>query len=201
MSKPTGGRAGQIVESATALFSRDGYRKVTVKQLARTCGVTQAALYRHFGSKDDIYAAVLDQIESRLGKEQKRVIDGLHEATDIEALLTGLANHVLTCYRENSDACRLLLYSALEGHEKATHVFQVIRGNYIKFLKRALDRLYSAGEVVEKNNEITARCFVGMVFDCALGFSLWKGMQGRVHDPANVIANNVPIYVRGLKKR
>jgi AcrR family transcriptional regulator len=192
-------RADQIVRQATDLFSRDGYRKVTVKQLAKACDITEAALYRHFNSKEEIYSAVLDRIEVRLTDEQ--FFDDLKEEMDIEKLLLALADHILTYYRQSSDSCRLLLYSALEGHKKAGRVFDFVRGQYLKFLIRSLDRLYAADKIVKKNNEITARCFVGMVFDCALGFSLWKGMQGRMHDPAKVIANNVPIYVDGLKRR
>ena len=192
-------RADQIVRQATDLFSRDGYRQVTVKQLANACGVTEAALYRHFGSKEEIYNAVLDKVEERLTDE--RLFDDLRGEMDIEKLLKVLADHILTFYRENADICRLLLYSALEGHEKAGRVFDFVRGKYLKFLIRSLDGLYKADRIVKKNNEITARCFIGMVFDCALGFSLWKGMQGRIHDPEKVIANNVPIYVNGLKKR
>lgn len=199
MTRKSERRAEQIVNKATELFSRDGYRKVTVKKLAAACDVTEAALYRHFGSKEELYGAVLDRVEARLTDEG--FFAEYQSEQDIERLLFGLANHVLTCYRENSDICRLLLYSALEGHEKASYVFDVVRGKYIKFLIRSLDRMHAAGTVVKKNNEITARCFVGMVFDCALGFSLWKGMQGRVHDPEKVIANNVPIYVAGLKER
>jgi AcrR family transcriptional regulator len=198
MQKRTENRAEQIVTKATELFSRDGYRKVTVKKLAEACGITEAALYRHFDSKQAIYEAVLESAESRLASSE--FFETFADTDDIEMLLNSLASHILGCYRANEDMCRLLLYSALEGHEKTKYVFQVIRGNYIKFLMKSLDRLYAAGKIVEKNNEITARCFIGMVFDCALGFSLWKGMQGRVHPPEKVIANNVPIYVQGLKK-
>jgi AcrR family transcriptional regulator len=197
MSRKSEERTEQIVRKATELFSNDGYGKVTVKQLAAACGVTEAALYRYFGSKEDIYSAVLDNIEERLTNDS--FFETHAGELDIEKLLFALANHVLTCYREHSDICRLLLFSALEGHEKAEHVFDIVRGKYLKFLKRSLDRMHAEGRVVAKNNEITARCFVGMVFDCALGFSLWKGMQGRMHDPEKVIANNVPIYVSGLK--
>jgi AcrR family transcriptional regulator len=197
MSRKSEQRTEQIVRKATELFSHDGYRKVTVKQLAAACDVTEAALYRYFGSKEDIYSAVLDNVEERL--TDNNFFEEYAEEMDIEKLLFALANHVLACYRDNSDICRLLLFSALEGHKKAGHVFDIVRGKYLKFLIRRLDRMHAEGRVVAKNNDITARCFVGMVFDCALGFSLWKGMQGRTHDPEKVIANNVPIYVSGLK--
>ncbi|MCK5408425.1 MAG: helix-turn-helix transcriptional regulator, partial [Candidatus Krumholzibacteria bacterium] len=40
MPKPPQNRAEQIVVEATELFSRDGYRKVTTRQLAEACGIT-----------------------------------------------------------------------------------------------------------------------------------------------------------------
>jgi AcrR family transcriptional regulator len=191
-------RRTEIIEKATELFGRHGYEKVKVREIAETCGVTEAALYRHFRSKDAIYVAVLESLESRLVDDE--FFAGLGKEQDVESLLTGLASHIISFFTENNDIYRLLLYSALEGHERAKRVFDLIRGRYVRFLKRQLDLMHEAGHIVPKNNEITARCFIGMVFDCALGFSLWRGMQGRVHEPSRVIANNVPIYVNGLKK-
>ena len=190
-------RSEQIIEEATTLFSRYGFKDVTVKQLAVACGITEAALYRHFSSKRAIYTAVLEAMENRL--VQPHVLDAIAEAEQIDELLRGLAEHILEFFTNNEDLYRLLLYSVLEGHERSARVFDMIRGRYIRFLVKHLDGLYESGEIVQKNNEITARCFVGMVFDCALGFSLWKGMQGRVYEPAAVIANNIPIYAKGLR--
>ena len=59
-------RRHQILEEATKLFSVEGYDKVTTKRLAAACGVTEPALYRYFTSKEVIYDAVLDSLESRL---------------------------------------------------------------------------------------------------------------------------------------
>jgi AcrR family transcriptional regulator len=192
-------RSKQIIEEATRLFGQDGYKKVTIKQLAAACGITDAALYRHFRSKEAIYAEVLKSVEARLVDQE--VLDRIAEEKNIEVLLKRLAEHIIEFFGRNPDLYRLLLYSALEGHERASQVFGMIRGRYIRYLVEQLDRLFDAGEIVEKNSEITARCFIGMVFDCALGFSLWKGMQGKGYKASEVVANNIPIYVNGLKKR
>lgn len=199
MSKNSAERRKQIIEAATRLFSQDGYKKVTIKQIAAECGITDAALYRHFNSKDDIYTEVLGAVKNRLAEQE--VLDKMAENTTIETLLKGLAEHVLDFFSANGDIYRLMLYSALERHEHATRVFTMVRGRYIQYLIEQLDLLYEKGEIVAKNNEITARCFVGMVFDCALGYSLWRGMQGKVYEASQVIANNIPIYVYGLKNR
>jgi AcrR family transcriptional regulator len=197
--KPTATeRRRQIIDSATELFSSDGYEKATVKQIAQTCDVTEAALYRHFSSKAEIYTAVLESLEERLSHEG--IFATLADEKDIERLLRGLAEHILRFFGKNEDVYRLLLFAALQGHARAKRVFTMVRGRYIKFLKKRLDELCESGVVVEKNNEITARCFVGMVFDCALGLSIFKGMQGRMFPPAAVVDNNIPIYVKGLQK-
>ena len=190
-------RKGQILKEATRLFSEYGFDKVTTKQLADACGITEPALYRHYSSKETIYDAVLDAIEQRLSS--KMFLDKLDGEKDLESLLKSIAQHVLEFFTENRDLYRLLLFSTLREHSKAKRVYQVIRGAYVEFLADQLDRLYEQEIIIQKNNEITARCFIGMVFDCALNITLWKGFEGKVFKPHEVIDNNVPIYVQGLK--
>lgn len=190
-------RKGQILREATRLFSEDGFDKVTIKELADACGITEPALYRHFPSKEAIYDRVLDSIEERLSPEI--LFEALAREQSVEKLLKGIAQHVLDYFTKNQDLHRLMLFSALRDHSKAKHVYQIIRGSYINFLTEQLDRLHQRGVIIKKNNQITARCFVGMVFDCALNTTLWRGYQGKIYNPQEVIANNVPIYVRGLE--
>lgn len=190
-------RKEQILQLATTAFSRDGYDRVTVKQLADQCGVTEPAVYRHFASKEAIYVAVLESLPERL--KYRELFDRLEQENDLDLMLKGVAKHIIAFYTENSDIYRLLLYAVLRGHDRAKRIFELIRGPYVKFLQAQLDRLQAQGTIVQKHNEITARCFVGMVFDCAMGNSLWKGLQGAVYDPESIVNNNVPIYVRGLK--
>ena len=190
-------RKGQILNEATRLFSEYGFDKVTIKQLADACGITEPALYRHYTSKEAIYDAVLDAIEYRLSSQM--FLEKLDGERDLQSLLEGIARHVLEFFTENRDLHRLLLFSALREHSKAKRVYQVVRGAYVRFLADQLDRLYKEQLIIQKNNEITARCFIGMVFDCALNITLWKGFQGKTFKPHEVIANNVPIYVQGLQ--
>lgn len=189
-------RKSQILSEATRLFSDAGYDKVTIKQLADACGITEPALYRHYTSKESIYDAVLDSIEERLSAQD--IFPKLEQEFDVERMLTEFALHIIRFFTRNEDIYRLLLFSALRGHAKAKRVFQIIRGTYVKYLIERLDGFYKEGKIIKKHNEITARCFTGMVFDCALSTTLWKGFQGRNYPPEEIVANNVPIYARGL---
>jgi AcrR family transcriptional regulator len=166
--------------------------------LAAACNITEPALYRHFSSKEAIYDAVLGSLGSRLDCESLFV--SLEREDDVEVILRELALHIIKFSRKNQDVFRLLLYSALAGHARAKRVHRTIRGVYENFLVRQLNRLYRKRLIVKKNNEITARCFVGMVFDCALSVTLWRGFRGREFRAPQIVANNVPIYARGLRR-
>ncbi len=52
-------RREQIVESATELFSRAGYRNATILEIAEHAGISRTGLLHHFASKEALLEAVL----------------------------------------------------------------------------------------------------------------------------------------------
>ncbi|PKN79019.1 MAG: TetR family transcriptional regulator [Candidatus Cloacimonetes bacterium HGW-Cloacimonetes-1] len=56
-------RQMDIVNAAILIIARMGYKELTTKNLAKQMGLTEAALYRHFDSKNDIVIAVLNYFE------------------------------------------------------------------------------------------------------------------------------------------
>lgn len=62
-----GNKRQQLVETALALFYRQGIHATGVEQIARESGVTKKTLYSHFASKEDLVLAAL-----RLRDEQFR---------------------------------------------------------------------------------------------------------------------------------
>lgn len=190
-------RKQQIIREATRLFSIRGYDNVTTKELAVACGVSEPALYRYFSSKEAIYNAVLSSLETRL--DVKELQERLATEQDLERLLNEYATHIFHFFRTNQDVYRLMLYSTLGGHSNARRIYRAIRGTYVDFLIEQLKRFHDAGLLVERNYEITARCFVGMVFECALSSTLFKGFLGRRYMPAEIINNNVPVFAKGLR--
>lgn len=131
----------------------------------------------------------------KLGELKSRV----GESDDIDEILFATARNIIKTFSGNKELYRLLLFASLEGHSLAGKVFTTIRNPYVTLLAGALKRLQEKGRIEPVNPLITARCFVGMVMDCALGLHLWKRMQKENFDPEIIIANNIPIYIRGLK--
>lgn len=53
-----------LLVAARTVFSRQGYASTTLEQVAQEAGVTRGAIYWHFGSKAELYLALLDQYAS-----------------------------------------------------------------------------------------------------------------------------------------
>ncbi|MGN9906423.1 TetR/AcrR family transcriptional regulator [Phytohabitans sp. LJ34] len=54
MSESTGDTRSRIQAVALELFTEEGYEKTSLREIAERLGVTKAALYYHFKSKDEI---------------------------------------------------------------------------------------------------------------------------------------------------
>lgn len=76
MSDITGNTRARIQAVAIELFTEQGYEKTSLREIAERLGVTKAALYYHFKSKDDIVDSFvsdrLDRLDAliKLAEEQ-----------------------------------------------------------------------------------------------------------------------------------
>jgi AcrR family transcriptional regulator len=56
---PAEERRAAVLEEACEVFTRMSYRGATTAEIARAAGISEPILYRHFGSKRDLYLACL----------------------------------------------------------------------------------------------------------------------------------------------
>lgn len=55
-------RRAQLIKAAGKVFTKKGYAGATTEEIARAAGLTKGALYFHFGSKEDVFYAVVRDI-------------------------------------------------------------------------------------------------------------------------------------------
>ena len=51
----------QVLDAGLQLFSRQGYRATTVREIAETAGVSTGNVYHHFPDKESIFRSLLDE--------------------------------------------------------------------------------------------------------------------------------------------
>ncbi len=66
---------GKILDAALVSFAENGYKGTNLRDLAAGMGLSKSALYKHYECKEDIWNAVLDQMEAyysaRFGSPEK----------------------------------------------------------------------------------------------------------------------------------
>src|ERR1700723_2160118 len=60
-------RHRQLLNIAIQNFAQKGFSGTKTKDIAAAAGVSEAILFRHFASKEDLYQAILDTRETRDG--------------------------------------------------------------------------------------------------------------------------------------
>jgi len=73
-------RHAEIIEVALRLFNEQGYDKTSLREIADEIGVTKAALYYHFPSKEDIVRAALEEYTQALTE----LVDRAEQVSNIE---------------------------------------------------------------------------------------------------------------------
>ena len=59
-------RQKQIIEIAKELVSEGGVHNLTIRKLTKMAGITEAALYRHFNSRDDVVINLIKEVNEKL---------------------------------------------------------------------------------------------------------------------------------------
>lgn len=159
-------RREQIIEVAVRLFSQKGFRGTTTKEIATAAGVNEAIIFRHFATKSDLYAAIMDRKAcSTEVQAMRKALKEAMEAGDDRQVFERLAFHTLEFHERDDSAMRLLLYSALEGHELADMIFR----NHISKTQRQLAdyvRKRIAEGAFRRVDPMIAVCgFMGMIIN------------------------------------
>ena len=67
----------RLVKAATELFAHRGFDGVTIRDLAEAANVNVAAVHYHFGGKNELYGAVIEEVfaplESLLGQQEQAI--------------------------------------------------------------------------------------------------------------------------------
>src|SRR5262245_12636802 len=113
-SKP-GERRHQILQTLAAMLESPRAEKVTTAALASKLDVSEAALYRHFASKAQMYEGLIEFIETTLFTLVNKIVgdtqDGIAQAQQIVGVLLGFAE-------KNPGMTRVLTGDALVNEDE-----------------------------------------------------------------------------------
>jgi AcrR family transcriptional regulator len=74
-------RRRRILDAAEKLFSRMGFRAVTMARVAEEAGLAKATVYAYFADKDDLFRAVAEDVAERVALALERALEGEGDTT------------------------------------------------------------------------------------------------------------------------
>jgi TetR/AcrR family transcriptional regulator len=104
-----------ILAAATKLFAEQGFDGVSMRDVARTAGVSKANIYHHFSSKEALYLAILQASASETAVLVENLASG---SGDFDDRLKVFSNAYQQHLFDQHLSSRLLLREALSGDEK-----------------------------------------------------------------------------------
>ena len=132
---PAEARRQAVLDAACTFFSRSSYRGATTAEIAREAGISEPILYRHFGSKRDLYLACLDEAwrsfrgvaEKAIAEDPERCLGAIADAYMAKRTRIRMVDLWIQSLAEASDDA--VIAAALRKQVREVHDFfaEVIR--------------------------------------------------------------------------
>jgi AcrR family transcriptional regulator len=198
-----GERRLQILRVAMRLFSQRGFRGTTTKEIARAAAVSEAMVFRHFATKEELYSAILDHkacLHDAL--DPKLIVAEAIKRKDDAAVFEGLALDALEHHDCDPEFQRLLLHSALEEHDLAHMFWEKFVRRIYRSLGGYIRQRQRDGAIIEIEPAIVVRAFIGMVMHHSLNNNLWDRKQSLLKVSNQTAAREfTSILLRGVACR
>ena len=191
-------RRQEILAAAMQLFAQKGFRGTTTRDLATQAEVNEAIIFRHFKTKEELYSAI---IEFKAGEDRNARLEELERlasVTDDENFFRTVGQQFLQKHEQDTTFFRLLLFSALEGHQLSDMFASSLtaRNPVANYIQRRIDE----GAFRELDSQLAARSLFGMF----ASFILWQEIFGwkktQSYDREQVVDTFVSIFLKGITK-
>jgi TetR/AcrR family transcriptional regulator len=200
MRVPGKTRRQQIVMAATRLFSRQGFDGTTTREIARSAGVNEAIIFRHFTSKEELYWAVVSEQASTRGYTE-RLHRRLRFAESTKQAVADVAEILLHKREDDGAFTRLLLFSALRNGELSEKFVHNYLTESLRLISDYIRAGVKRGWLREIDPVVGARTFLAMVAGHNLMQELFGGTRHLKYNPRVLGQQLADIWLNGVSAR
>ncbi len=173
MGKPQQQRKKEIIQATLDLTADLGIKRVTTQAIADRVGIAQPTVFRHFKTRDDIFAAVIGWITENLSKA---ILSGVNPEDEADEQLRKLIQSQLTFINKHRAVPRVLFSDFLHLESpKLKSLLQELMNGYIKRVTQLLQQGKESG-AFHKNLDVdqTARYIAALIQGLVLRWSVYE---------------------------
>uniref|UniRef100_A0A7U3YGM2 Transcriptional regulator, TetR family n=3 Tax=Anoxybacillaceae TaxID=3120669 RepID=A0A7U3YGM2_GEOS0 len=144
----------KLLQTAEELFAKKGFQSTKISEIVANAGLTQAAFYLYFKSKEDIFQQLLqdfDQQLMELSDVGKKVVE--LSPTDVKSYVTDMFVKLFTLLGKNPNLTRIALQHATESDRIRKKIVEQIANNMsnnqrLGIVKKEIDTWMAAESIV-----------------------------------------------------
>ena len=182
-----------------SLFASKGFKGTTTRAIACAAGVSEAIIFRHFATKEDLYDAIINYTVEKRTEQWQKDESIYNENQDLTTLLNTFAQTFVKRNREDTTFIRLMMYSALEDHKFREKFFAIHRSPWLKAIRKTIEEGKLDGTVRPVDAGLTTSAFFYALLQyCITNIVAKTDPPDPLRDEA-LISNLVSIFARGLQ--
>ncbi|MGD0229516.1 MAG: TetR/AcrR family transcriptional regulator [Syntrophorhabdales bacterium] len=169
--KSTHIRKEEIVQAAFKVLGKGGAKALTIAAIAKTAGMSEANIYRHFGGKDDICYALADFIGAAVMGKAATIAAG--SRSPLEKLETIFFSH-MALIEEHPGMPRLIFSEDIRlGNKKLGEKISLRLRGYVETLSGIIAAGVDEGDFHQGlSPRETALTFLGLIQSTALRWTI-----------------------------
>ncbi|MEY2437338.1 MAG: hypothetical protein QOF97_2174 [Acidimicrobiaceae bacterium] len=174
-----------LIAAAAELFARKGFHAVSAEAVADAADRTTGALYDHFGGKDGLLLALVEQWKA---ESAARILVRVEEADDLDGRLRALWTDSIAPHEEHGDVWLLLEFELFLHAARDPVIAEALAERYAEARQSFALPLVAWAKAerlpVPDDPERTA----GLVIGLLLGMAMQNRVDPDAYTPADVVA-------------
>jgi AcrR family transcriptional regulator len=162
-----------ILEAATTLFLRNGYRGTSMDEIAAAARVSKQTVYKHFADKESLFTEIVVSTVEEIAEPVHREVLALQAGGDLHALARRLLRKVMQ--PRILQLRRLVIGEAARFPELGRTFYEQGPGRAIAALATVFERLAADGVLQVGDPQLAAAHFNWLVMSIPLNRAMLLG--------------------------
>ncbi len=154
----------RLLRAAAAVFDRKGYAAASVREIVEQAGITKPALYYHFGSKEGILVAILEEAARQF---QQALAAAVQRPGSARERVFGLCDEVFALFKKNVPVVRVA-HAVYFGPREGVPAFDFNKfdGALADALRQLVEEGMESGELLRARVEDVATAINSVISLC-----------------------------------
>jgi AcrR family transcriptional regulator len=174
--KPTG-TADVIIAVARQIFFEKGYEKATTREISERSGISKAALYHHFKSKEEILFRIINQASDELINNMRQALAvSRSQEGPLKDKVAAVSHEYMRTFFSNLDSIKILLHDIEYLNPEFKNIILQKEKDNVHQLRKYITDLQQGGHLKAHNPTALTFILIGMMH----WLYFWFDPQGEV---------------------